>query len=263
MERNDAYEKLAEKQKILNAELLEAAGYVKSLLPPPIMDSNSDVTATWRFIPSTQLGGDAFGYHWLDTDHFAMYLLDVCGHGVGAALLSISVTNVLRSQTLHKTDFHNPTQVLSNLNEAFPMEKHNGMFFTMWYGVYNRCRREIVYSSGGHPPAILLTGANSKLGAPQELKTPGLVIGAMSGTEFAGNVVHVGKKGKLYIFSDGVYEIGKSDGTMMQMNEFVDELSKSMERGEADLDRILEFSQNINGPGPFSDDFSIVQIGFN
>lgn len=263
LERNEAYEKLAEKQKALNTELMEAASYVKSLLPPPITDKKSLVASSWKYIPSTQLGGDAFGYHWLDADNFAMYLLDVCGHGVGAALLSISVMNVLRSQTLPNTDFHNPIQVLYNLNEAFPMEKHNGMFFTMWYGVYNQSKREIIYSSGGHPPAVLLTGKNSKLGPPKELRTPGLVIGAMSGAEFTSDVAKVDKSGILYIFSDGVYEIGKPDGTMMQLDEFVLELGKSIEFGEADLERILKFSQNLNGPGPFADDFSIVQIRFS
>ena len=41
----------------------------------------------WRFQPSTQLGGDAFGYHWLDEQRLAIYLLDVCGHGVTEAEL--------------------------------------------------------------------------------------------------------------------------------------------------------------------------------
>ncbi|MBW1801380.1 MAG: response regulator, partial [Deltaproteobacteria bacterium] len=72
-----------------NYEIAEAASYVKSLLPPCI--SEGRVRTDWRFHPSTALGGDSFGYHWLDEDHFVIYLLDVSGHGVGAALLSISI----------------------------------------------------------------------------------------------------------------------------------------------------------------------------
>src|SRR5262249_51848170 len=129
--------------------------------------------------------------------------------------------------------------------------------------VYDHVKREIVYASGGHPPAILQTGKTTKLGPPQELKSRGLVIGAMSGAEFTGESAKVGKMGKLYIFSDGVYEIGKSDGTMLQLDEFISELGSSLEMGEADLERMVNFSQNLNGPGPFADDFSIVQICFN
>ena len=83
----ETYQALKESQAHLAAELAEAADYVISLLPDPL---DGEVTTEWKFIPSTQLGGDSFGYHWLDDDNLAMYLLDVCGHGVGAALLSIS-----------------------------------------------------------------------------------------------------------------------------------------------------------------------------
>jgi sigma-B regulation protein RsbU (phosphoserine phosphatase) len=62
----------------------------------------------WSFIPSASLGGDSFGYHWINADHFAVYLHDVSGHGWGAALLSVSVINVLRSHALPKTDFRDP-----------------------------------------------------------------------------------------------------------------------------------------------------------
>ena len=93
------------------------------------------VRASWRFLPSTQLGGDAFGYHWLDKRRFAIFVLDVCGHGVGAALLSVSVMNVLRNRSVPDVDFADPGAVLTALNQAFPMERQNNMFFTIWYGV--------------------------------------------------------------------------------------------------------------------------------
>ncbi|NIR17477.1 MAG: SpoIIE family protein phosphatase, partial [Desulfobacterales bacterium] len=97
-EQKEARDLLQEALARLNAELSEAADYVKSLLPPPIV--TGPVRADWRFVPSASLGGDSFGYHWLDEDHFAIYLVDVSGHGVGAALLSVSVINALRSHTL-------------------------------------------------------------------------------------------------------------------------------------------------------------------
>jgi phosphoserine phosphatase RsbU/P len=264
LERNEAYEKLAEKQKILNQELLEAVGYVKSLLPLPMEDTTGPITARWNFIPSTQLGGDAFGYHWLDANHFAMYLLDVCGHGVGAALLSISVMNVLRSQTLPKTDFYNPVEVLDSLNEVFPMEKHNNMFFTIWYGVYNKQSRDLIYSSGGHPPALLLTGNEANDCSKKELKTSGLVIGAMPRTQFFYDIVKVGNYGKLYIFSDGVYEIYKQDGSMMQLEEFLEEITKLSSKPSTDqLKEILAFAEKINNQKAFADDYSILEICFH
>src|SRR5262249_51370244 len=65
-----AHQALVESQKQLAIELADAADYVESLLPAPLTGT---VSAEWRFIPSTSLGGDAFGYHWLDEDHLAIY----------------------------------------------------------------------------------------------------------------------------------------------------------------------------------------------
>lgn len=260
LERNEAYEKLQESQQILMKELKEAAGYVMSLLPDPL---TGNITTSWRFVPSTQLGGDSFGYHWLDSNHFAIYLLDVCGHGVGAALLSIAAMDVMRTRALPRVDFLDPADVLSALNETFAMEKHNNMFFTIWYGVYNKTSRELVYSSGGHPPAVLMTGSSEETARPMKLQTPGMVIGGMPDTTFEKATCRVGPYNKLYVFSDGVYELDKPDGTMMQLEEFIEALAKKGAPGQSDLDRMLELAHSVAGPGPFADDYSIVQIIFN
>ncbi|MEI8191965.1 MAG: response regulator, partial [candidate division NC10 bacterium] len=107
---------LLESRQALMLELSQAADYVLSLIPPPIREGS--IRTDWRLIPSFQLGGDSLGYHWIDKEHFAMYLLDVCGHGVGTALLSVSVLDMLRSQSLPDVDFRMPAQVLRALNRA-------------------------------------------------------------------------------------------------------------------------------------------------
>src|SRR5579864_8153898 len=155
LERDEAYRKLEESQHQLAEEIAQAARYVQSLLPARL---EGDVRIDWRFVPSTQLGGDMFGYHWLDSDHLALYLLDVSGHGVGSSLLAVSVNNLLASQSLPNTDCRDPGKVLARLNDIFPMEKQNGKYFTIWYGVFNRVRRTLTYSNGGHPAALLHTG---------------------------------------------------------------------------------------------------------
>jgi len=66
--------KEVEKTEDLEEDLKTEALYVRALLPAPI--SSSSLEATWCYIPTEQLGGDAFGYHWIDEDHFAMYLID-------------------------------------------------------------------------------------------------------------------------------------------------------------------------------------------
>ena len=75
LERNEAYAELFESRQVLAAQLNSAAEYVISLLPPGVKEGY--LRTDWRFFPSAQLGGDALGYHWVDDEHFAIYLLAV------------------------------------------------------------------------------------------------------------------------------------------------------------------------------------------
>ena len=259
LQRNEAYQALVASQQALAAELAEAAAYVQSLLPPPL--TAGPVQTAWRFIPSAQLGGDAFGYHWLDDDHLSMYLLDVCGHGVGAALLSISAMNVLRSQALPNTDFHDPAQTLSALNEAFLMEKHNNMYFTIWYGVYDRIAGSVKYSSAGHPPALLLA---PPAGAPAvaELRTRGMVLGGMPGASYTSAVCQAPPGSSIFLMSDGVYEITLPDGSMWSFAEFTKCLTAAAAAGRPEIVELERRVHELHGPGVLEDDFSIVKFAF-
>jgi sigma-B regulation protein RsbU (phosphoserine phosphatase) len=254
LERNEAYRKLAESERQLAEEVAQAANYVRSLLPAPLTDGPARVD--WRFTPSTQLGGDSFGYHWLDDDHFAVYLLDVSGHGVGASLLSVSAMSVLNARTLPGTDFRDPGQVLANLNNAFPMEKHNNKYFTIWYGVYRKRERKLAYAGGGHPSPLLLSG-----GSVQELKSQGPVIGMLEGMPFDTDVVDLGAASHLYLFSDGVFEVERPDGTMWKYDEFAPYLA-GLSVDAKPLDQLLAHARQMHGSDTLADDFSIVQVGF-
>ena len=251
------YRALVESQKHLAAELNEAAEYVVSLLPPPI---TGEVTTEWCFIPSTQLGGDSFGYHWLDEDNLAIYLLDVCGHGVGAALLSISAMNVLRAQSLANTDFKDPAQVLMGLNEAFQMDRQNNMYFTIWYGVFNKKNRDIIFARGGHPPAVLVTGETQETSERIELKSPGLVVGTMSGVIYRSKRQPLGKFAEIYLFSDGVYEISNQQDRMWDYQEFLNSLTCELPEGKKRLDHIVAAAKKFRGSGSFEDDYSLLRI---
>ncbi|PAW79394.1 MAG: response regulator [Verrucomicrobia bacterium Tous-C9LFEB] len=257
LQRNEAYQALVESQQALAAELAEAADYVRDLLPAAL---TGEISTSWKFITSTSLGGDAFGYHWIDDEHFAIYLLDVCGHGVGAALLSVSALNVISAHTLPDVDFRKPADVITALNHTFPMEKQHNMYFTIWYGVYHKTTRKLTYSSAGHPPAILVkTGAD---GQPETvaLRAPAMPVGALSISKFQSLETDVPANAKLFVFSDGTYEIKRPDGTMMELEEFVHLLAKPVEGLDQKLDAILSEVRSQQGSEFFVDDFSIVEF---
>ncbi|QYY36269.1 SpoIIE family protein phosphatase [Ruficoccus sp. ZRK36] len=245
----------------LKAELDEAARYVRSLFPDPMEDAT--VKTDWVFISSSDLAGDTFGYHYLDDEHFAIYLLDVTGHGVGAALHSVSAINVMRAQSLPGVDFKDPGAVLAGLNEAFDMDKHNQMYFTLWYGVYHLPTRTLKFSSGGHPPSVLITDPTNPQGSLQTLATPGMVIGGMPDAPFTTDSTEVPAGSKLYVFSDGVYEVNYADGNgMMTEEEFAEGLCLPAEEGKTKVAGMVDWVRRAQGQDAFEDDFSLMEIIF-
>jgi sigma-B regulation protein RsbU (phosphoserine phosphatase) len=254
LQRNEAYLALKKSQEELASELQKAADYVKSLLPEPIESGN--LRTRWMFVPSADLGGDAFGYHWIDDDHFAVYLLDVCGHGVGSALLSVSAYNTMRAQTLSGVNFRKPEEVLTQLNKSYQMAEQNDLYFTMWYGVYNKQTSELRYSSAGHPPALLLNNNIEKV----QLMNDNFIVGGVPEFPFKSTVVKVEKPASLYIYSDGVYEIEKPDGKMWSLNEFIDFMADHANESGSEIKELYDFVKELFGSEVLDDDFSMIKV---
>jgi sigma-B regulation protein RsbU (phosphoserine phosphatase) len=242
-------EALEQTQRRLEGELAEAAGYVRGLLPEPLAGS---IEANWCYLPCSHLGGDGFGYHWLDPDVLAVYLLDVSGHGVGAALLSSSVLNVLRTQLLSTTDFHDPSAVLEGLNRAFPRDYNNEKYFTIWYGVYHQPSRMLTFASGGHHAAVLV----SEQGTGTALQSGGPVIGMVPNLKYPSAQIQVPVEAEIYLFSDGVYEIARPDGTWQSWGEF----AQFLQQDRPTIETIMEQMRLVRGVEEFEDDFSLLKM---
>ncbi len=253
-QRDEAFRSLAEAQKQMADELAQAARYVRSLLPKPL--SSEKVHADFRFIPSSQLAGDMFGYHWLDDDHFVLYLLDVSGHGVGSALMAVSASNVLTHRSLPNTDFKNPSDVLTKLNGVFQMEKHNEKYFTIFYGVYHVPSQTLTFANGGHPSPLLFHG-NDPI---KELESGGFAIGMVPEWDYVSESVTFSEKARLLVFSDGVFEIDQPNGKMWTFEDF--RTFANVQGGEGLLDVLPRHARRLRGNDVLNDDFSLVELRF-
>ena len=246
---------LADSQQLLSHELEQAASYVRSRLPQPL---RGEVVSDWRFIPSQALGGDIFDHYWVDDDHLVVYLVDASGHGVGSALLSTSVMDVLRTHALPDTDVRDPGAVLTALNETFQMIDRDNRYFTIWYGVYDRRDRSLAFATGGHPPAVMLFGRRRF----EKLGHPGLFIGGFPHARFEVQKYRIDAPCSLLLFSDGLYEVAAVDDSVLGVDEFIDVLRGTGTGLTIDLDGILhEIRRVANGAG-FSDDVSILRLDF-
>jgi len=254
VERNEAYAQLAESQRQLAGELRRAAQYVESLLPPPL---TGDVTIGWRFVPNASLGGDIFGFHWHDPDHLVIYLLDVSGHGVGSALLAVSAANVISNRSLADTDFLEPVQVMSRLNDVFQMDRQDGKYFTIFYAVFVKSTRLLKFCNAAHPAALLYTDAGL-----QQFESMNPWIGMMPpGYPFEGGETILETAARLLVFSDGAFEIEKADENMWTWEEFLDFLAPQAANPNL-MDDLYARLKDLRGVETLTDDLSILDIRF-
>ena len=251
---------LQTQKSLLETELAEASEYVKSLLPPPL---KHPLSIKFKFLPSRQLGGDCFDYNWLDADYLAIYLLDTSGHGLKATLPSISVLNLLRSRALKDLNYYQPSAVLAALNNTFQINYENDQYFTIWYGVYNRVTRQLIYASGGHPPAIMISGTTPTNTDVKRLKTPGMPVGMFPEAKYVDSSCYIEKSSILYIFSDGAYEITQTDGNLWNLEAFIQILISLQYSVDNQLDYILSYLIDLNSKETFEDDLSILQVKFD
>jgi serine phosphatase RsbU (regulator of sigma subunit) len=217
------------------------------------------VLTDWKFVPSTQLGGDAFGYDWIDAETFVFYLMDVSGHGVGSAMHSVTVLNVLRQRALPHVNFVEPAQVLTSLNSRFQMDSHDGLFFTMWYGVYRTGDRTLTYGSAGHHPAYLVSSDKRTI---HPLSTPAPMIGMIPEVAYEVQQATIPRDNSLYLFSDGLVEVVTLNGERWNLSDLEPLLTEPALPGTSESERVYTAVKRATGAGPLDDDASLMVLTF-
>lgn len=241
-------------------DLAAAARYVTSLLPNGL-ESLWGLRVQSRYLPSLKLAGDCFDYFWLTDSRFAVYLLDVSGHGMASALQAVSLHNLIRSRSLDQQVLLDPAALLAELNGMFPIERQSN-YFTMWYGVYDVTTRELVYASGGHPPALLMSPEAEGPLHCQRLATRSLGVGLMEGSRYCNASVQVNPGDRLMLYSDGLFEFFDAEGKLWSFDSLLTLLAAQPELG-MDVYHLTDTMRRFAGTGSFSDDCSVVLVEFS
>lgn len=240
----------------MKSELDSAASYVASLLPGDLAGA---VRVRSSYLPSRELGGDCFGYDWLDDDHLIVYLIDVSGHGIAPALMSISVLNMLRSGSLPRHIVLDPATLLGELNSHFQMDRQGGNYFTTFYGVYHRPTRTLHYAGAGHPPAVLF----APQAPPVRLAAEGPPVGMFDDTRFAAGECPVPAGSRLLVYSDGAFELPLPGGKHWDLDSFVELCAAQSAAPDWNLDRLTSNLLSRTAGGQFEDDCSLILLQFD
>ena len=253
------YSELEKKLQTLNRELtvkqdrieqdLSAAAKIQRSLLPERLDSLEGLDVAWKFKPCEKIGGDIFNLIKLDNEHWAIYMIDVAGHGVPAAMVAVSVFQYLQPQSdslmmssdenLKTQRVKRPAQVLEFLDRVFTFERFD-TFFTMNYVIINLKTGSLTSSSAGHPPPIILR----KDGTLQFLRKGGRPLGTIdmrfSDDEpitYEEEQEQLCPGDKLIFYTDGVNEYQNAKGEFYGNDRFY---SRLKELKDQPVDRVVE-----------------------
>lgn len=265
---NEAHVQLEEAHFRLRKNLESAAAIQKTLLPskPPNIKT---ARFSWAFEASEMVAWDMFNVIQLDDENIGIYILDVSGHGVQAALLSVSISRILtpypqhggilrtHSHTTHKYEIISPKKVMESLNMQFPVMLQSHQFFTILYGILNLGKNEFRYVRAGHPLPILIS--DKKIISLED--EGGLPIGIVEKTEYDESMIKLNKGDKLIFHSDGLNEAENAEREQFGMEKIFKCLESNFDSSIATAIQSLHSEAvNFRGDKPQNDDITMVGI---
>ena len=259
---------LSEALRQIEQDLQAAARLQLSILPPHALH-HAPYYADWLFIPSAWVSGDIFNFFPLDHQAVGFYCVDVAGHGVSAAMLSVAVARqFLHGRTVDRFLFSGeeitpPAQVVSILNERFCAQNHDVLsYFTMIYGVINLQSGEGKLCQAGHPTPFIV----SCEGDIRHVGDGGPPVGLLEELSWEESSFRLEPGERLCLYSDGISECENPEHVMFGSRQLESLLASLGNMPVASLLAQVQHRLNLwrdTAPGenaPAADDISLMVI---
>ncbi len=216
-----------EREQRLLHEIDLAKSIQTSVLTPPIKNEQIDIDAFYE--PSAGLSGDMYYCGQIDANKYGIFIMDVAGHGISSALISMSLRSLLDGMIKKGLD---PREVIAEMNNhifRLYQTTKGRAYLTALYLIIDTNEKTIEYVNAGHPPALVFH-PDSQV---SHLSRTTIPVGARHGIEVQKEILHFTDSVQLFLYTDGLVEVPK----------------QSIKAGIADLEEaILEIQHLDNTP---------------
>jgi len=202
-------------------------------------------------IPAKVVSGDFYNFADLGDGRYGFGVADVSGKGIKSSLLMSKASSLYRC--LSKTNF-SAADLLTQLNNEICETISRGMFVTMLIGIYDSNKKEMLLSSAGHEPPIIL----SQDGSFTNYNEAGPPLGIMPKTKYAEHTIPF-TDSSMYIFTDGITEIKNPNGDMLESEGFQNYIKKYQSKPNNERLKIM-IDDILNAGHVQKDDLTIVVI---
>ncbi len=251
----------------IEKDLAAARDAQMSLLPKELAGI-PNVEFKARFHPSQFVSGDIYNVFRLDEFNIGVYHIDISGHGVPAALFSVSLSQMLNTNISKKNllkvpvnkppyyKINPPDKVIGILNEDQSFEQ-NGIYFTMVYMILNFKEHVVRYARAGHNPPVLIK-ANGDVFITEAGSFP---VGWDFPRDDKVVEFNTDEDSRIYMFSDGITEACNAKGDLFTRERMIDILRENRHKSlDECLDLVISGVREFSGSNDFEDDVSIVGL---
>ena len=255
------HNELERRVEIMNDELEMARVIQQKLIP-----TKNTIENIYSFYkPMSEVGGDLFDFiHFDDKSSIGIFISDVSGHGLPAALITTMVkSNILKS----KEYYSNPAKLLMYLNESL-CELTDENFVTAFYGIYNISKRSITYSNAGHQPPFAIL--NNKILLLDRAKSLPLIM--MNNAEllesklqYKNSTAILPKNSKIFFYTDGLVEAKHYQNPTIDFGKVIKEkiLKFKYLNGKIFIENIYNSLIQFRGKELFEDDICLICVDIN
>lgn len=198
---------LEEAHATIQKDLEHASSTQLSVLPEPIISER--LNTAWLFKPAVFVGGDTFNYFFVEPDLFVFCGIDISGHGVSSAMISMSIqTSLIQSKGLYggaitkERAAEIPHLFAQNLNNMI-LNNKSEHYLTMLFGIVDFSSNKIYYVQAGHPYPFFYHHADDRL---ETIEVTGFPVGLFDTDDFETQVLSFASGDKFIIYSDGISE---------------------------------------------------------
>jgi phosphoserine phosphatase RsbU/P len=251
-------QELQESARRIKFDLDAASRVQRAMLPRDGVHVPGTRTA-WKYVPTDELAGDALGLQALEDGRLAAYVLDVSGHGVPAALLSVTAMHELGVSLDRFASADAPATLVNRLNQHFCSTDYDGRFMTMALCVLDAHRGTLHFSRAGHPPPILVREGQS-LPLPD---VGGMPLAVLADSPYDDAVITLAPGDRIYFYSDGMVEqtspADEEFGLERLESLLIESQGSSLDVAVAEAVKALA---GWSGTGRFTDDVSLLGIEY-
>ncbi len=243
------------KSELVEKELSIAKRIQESFLPKVISEFRGlEISA--NMLTAKHVGGDLYDMCELGRNHVGIFIGDVSGKGVPAALVMAKTISLFRMFSMGAEE---PSDLLFQLNEEMAHNGTPGIFVTATYIIYSSDDRKVMIASAGHLPTFVL---RHKTGLVESIQpTEGMPLGLMGRVEYSQNETILEENDKIILYTDGIVEAKNLDRQDFSEEKFMSLLKTSKDKKPKEIiDVINSEIQSFVGKAPQHDDCTLIII---